>query len=122
MGPMSSSGRIIGQGNLVEAKAMLKKAGNTIAAIQRMVFHFSRFFFSEFFIRYGTLQMGFEALIWLRRSSHRITAAATEATKKRTKIGARVSALTRIGESACAKRLDTTIGCVKRRATLSLPH
>ena len=53
MGPMSSNGRIIGHGNLVEAKAMLKKAGNTIAASQRMVFHFSRFFLSEFFIVLG---------------------------------------------------------------------
>src|SRR5687768_17211050 len=52
MGPMRIMGRIIGQGNLVEAKAMLKKAGNTIATSQRMVFHFKRFFFSEFFIIY----------------------------------------------------------------------
>ena len=50
MGPMSSRGRIIGQGNLVEAKAMLKKAGNVIAASQRMVFHFRSFFLSLFFI------------------------------------------------------------------------
>jgi hypothetical protein len=42
MGPMSSRGRIICQGNLVEAKAMLKKAGNAIAVSQRMVFHFRR--------------------------------------------------------------------------------
>ena len=52
MGPMRIRGRIIGHGNLVEAKAMLKKAGNTIAMSQRMVFHFKRFFFSEFFISY----------------------------------------------------------------------
>ena len=51
MGPMSSRGRIIGQGNLAEAKAMLKKAGNAIATSHRMVFHFSRFFFSTFFIQ-----------------------------------------------------------------------
>ena len=50
IGPRSSSGTIIGQGNLVEAKAMLKKAGNTIAASQSMVFHFNRFFFSMLFI------------------------------------------------------------------------
>ena len=49
---MSRRGRIIGQGNLVEAKAMLKRAGNTIAASQRMVFHFRRFFLSVFFIGY----------------------------------------------------------------------
>jgi hypothetical protein len=53
MKPMRSRGRISGQGNLVEAKAMLKKAGNAIAAIQRRVFHFSRFFFSEFVIGYA---------------------------------------------------------------------
>jgi hypothetical protein len=50
MGPKRSSGRIIGHGNLVEAKAMLKKAGDTMAMSQRMVFHFNRFFFSAFFI------------------------------------------------------------------------
>ncbi len=50
MGQMSSMGRIIGQGNFGEAKAMLKKAGNAIATSQRMVFHFSRFFFSSYFI------------------------------------------------------------------------
>ena len=50
MGPMSNRGRIIGQGNLVEAKAKLKNAGKTIAAIQRMVFHFRRFFLSAFFV------------------------------------------------------------------------
>ena len=50
MGPKRSSGRIIGHGNLVEAKAMLKKAGDTMAMSQRMVFHFKRFFFSELFI------------------------------------------------------------------------
>ena len=43
---------MIGHGNLVEAKAMLKKAGNIMAKSQRMVFHFKRFFFSEFFISY----------------------------------------------------------------------
>lgn len=47
---MSSSGKTIGHGNLVEAKAMLKKAGNTIAASQSRVFHFRRFFLPEFFI------------------------------------------------------------------------
>ena len=52
IGPISSSGRIIGQGNLVEAKAMLRQAGNAIAASQRIVFHFSRLFFSVFFISY----------------------------------------------------------------------
>ena len=36
----------MGQGILDEAQAMLKKAGNTIAMSQRMVFHFRRFFFS----------------------------------------------------------------------------
>jgi hypothetical protein len=51
IGPMSSRGIIIGQGNLAEAKAMLKKAGDTIAKSQRMVFHFSMYFFSEFFIQ-----------------------------------------------------------------------
>jgi hypothetical protein len=30
---------------------MLKKAGNAIATSQRMVFHFSKFFFSTFFIQ-----------------------------------------------------------------------
>ena len=50
IGPMSSKGTIICQGNLVEANAMLKKAGNTIAVSQRMVFHLSRFFFSVFFM------------------------------------------------------------------------
>jgi hypothetical protein len=51
MGPMSSRGTIIGQGNFAEAKAMLKKAGNAIATSQRTVFHFSKFFFSTFFIQ-----------------------------------------------------------------------
>ena len=51
MGPMSSSGRIIGQGNLAEANAMLKKAGNAMATSQRIVFHLSMFFLSEFFIQ-----------------------------------------------------------------------
>lgn len=50
IGPMSSKGTIICQGNLVEAKAILKRAGKTIAVSQRMVFHLSRFFFSVFFI------------------------------------------------------------------------
>ena len=50
MGPRSSKGRIIGHGNLAEANAILKKAGNTIAVSQRMVFHLSRFFFSVFFM------------------------------------------------------------------------
>ena len=52
IGPMSSRGTIICQGNLVEANAMLKKAGNTIARSQRMVFHFTEFFLSVFFIRF----------------------------------------------------------------------
>ena len=52
MGPKRSRGRSIGHGNLVEAKAMLKKAGDTMAMSQRMVFHFKRFFFSAFFIIY----------------------------------------------------------------------
>ena len=51
MGPMSKSGRIIGQGNLAEANAMLKKAGNAMATSQRIVFHLSMFFFSESFIQ-----------------------------------------------------------------------
>ena len=51
MGPMSSRGRIIGQGNFAEAKAMLKKAGKAIATSQSMVFHFSKFFFSTVFIQ-----------------------------------------------------------------------
>ena len=51
MCPRRIRGRMIGHGNFVEAKAMLKKAGNTMAMSQRMVFHFKRFFFSEFFIR-----------------------------------------------------------------------
>jgi hypothetical protein len=50
MGPMSTRGRIIGQGHLVAAKARLKKAGKTIAAIQRIVFHFTRFFLSELLV------------------------------------------------------------------------
>ena len=50
IGPMSSSGGIICQGNLVEANAMLRKVGNTIARSQRMVFHFSRCFFSVLFM------------------------------------------------------------------------
>ena len=58
MGPMSSSGRIIGQGNLAEAKAMLKKAGNAIATSQRMVFHFSRFFFSGFSYSFAFFRCG----------------------------------------------------------------
>ena len=65
IGPMSSRGRIIGQGNLAEAKAMLKKAGNAIATSQRMVFHFSRFLFSEFFIRIRFLPL------WLAGSMER---------------------------------------------------
>jgi hypothetical protein len=52
MKPKKSRGTTIGQGNLVEAKAMLRNAGNTIAASQRIVFHFNRFFLSEFFIGY----------------------------------------------------------------------
>ena len=50
IGPISSSGRTIGHGNFVDAKAMLKKVGNAIAASQRMVFHLKRFFFVRFFI------------------------------------------------------------------------
>ena len=50
MGPISSNGSNIGQGNFVEAKAMLKKAGSAMAASQRMVFHFSRCFFSAHFM------------------------------------------------------------------------
>ena len=50
MGPRSSKGRIIGHGNLVEANAILKKAGNAIAVSQRMVFHLSRCFFSVVFM------------------------------------------------------------------------
>jgi hypothetical protein len=50
MGPISSRGTIICHGNLVAANAMLKNAGNTMAASQRTVFHFSRFFLSEVFI------------------------------------------------------------------------
>ena len=42
MGPMSTKGQITCQGNLAEAKAMLKKAGVTIAKSQRIVFHFNR--------------------------------------------------------------------------------
>lgn len=61
MGPMSSRGRINGQGNLVEAKAMLKKAGKTMAASHRIVFHFSRFLFSEFVITHVSFGCG-----WLR--------------------------------------------------------
>src|SRR5262245_37825695 len=41
---------MICQGNLVDAKAKLSAAGKTIANSQRIVFHFSRFFFSESFI------------------------------------------------------------------------
>ena len=52
IGPMSSSGKIIGQGNLEEARARWKKAGRIIAAIQSSVFHFRSFFWSEFFIGY----------------------------------------------------------------------
>jgi hypothetical protein len=50
MGPNRRNGTIIGHGNFVEAKAMLKKAGNTIAMIQSIVFHFRTFFFSAPFI------------------------------------------------------------------------
>lgn len=46
IGPTSNKGRIIGQGNFAEAKAMLKKAGNAIARSQRIVLHFSKCFFS----------------------------------------------------------------------------
>ena len=49
---MSSSGRIIGQGNLVEAKAMLKKAGKAMAASQSIVFHLSSFVFSACLISF----------------------------------------------------------------------
>jgi len=49
---MSSIGIIMGQGILDEAQAMLKKAGNSIAMSQRMVFHFRRFFFSVVCISY----------------------------------------------------------------------
>ncbi len=59
MGPMSSRGRIIGQGNFAEAKATLKTAGKAIATSQTIVFHFSRFFFSTFFI-----QLRFLPLSW----------------------------------------------------------
>ena len=37
-----------GQGNSVEAKAIWQTPGKTIAASQRMVFHFSSCFFSDF--------------------------------------------------------------------------
>ena len=52
IGQMSSIGIIMGQGILDEAQAMLKKAGNSIAMSQRMVFHFRRFFFSVVCISY----------------------------------------------------------------------
>ena len=50
MGPNSRSGRFIGQGNLVEAWAMLNTAGETIAKSQRMVFQVTSFFLSSFVI------------------------------------------------------------------------
>jgi hypothetical protein len=50
MGPISKNGRMSGQGNLVEAKAMLDTAGKAIAASQRMVFHFNMFCLFAFFI------------------------------------------------------------------------
>lgn len=53
IGPRSSRGRTRGQGNEVAAKARLKKAGNTIAASQSIVFHFSRFFFAGVFMGGG---------------------------------------------------------------------
>ena len=65
MGPISSRGRIIGQGNFAEAKAMLKKAGKTIATSQRIVFHFSRFFFSEFFIQLRFLSLAIGSVHWI---------------------------------------------------------
>jgi hypothetical protein len=37
---------------------MLNNAGKTIAAIQRMVFHFKRFFLSVFFISYVFVEIG----------------------------------------------------------------
>jgi len=49
IGPRSSSGTTICQGNLVAANATLKKAGNTIARSQRMVFHFSTWFLLDVF-------------------------------------------------------------------------
>lgn len=39
--PRSRHGMMTGQGNLVEAKAMWKMPGRTIAMTQRRVFHFS---------------------------------------------------------------------------------
>ena len=58
IGPTSNKGRIIGQGNFAEAKAMLKKAGNAIARSQRIVLHFSKCFFSALFIRLPFLLFG----------------------------------------------------------------
>jgi hypothetical protein len=45
--PNSKKGMMTGQGNLVEAKAIWHTPGRTIAAIQRIVFHFSSCFFSD---------------------------------------------------------------------------
>ena len=58
MGPSSSRGRTIGQGNLVDAKAMLKNAGKTMAASQSRVFHLRSLFFSEVFINGVWLVLG----------------------------------------------------------------
>ena len=52
IGPMSSKGRTIGQGNLVEERAMLKKAGRTMAVSQRIVFHLRKDFLSPLFITF----------------------------------------------------------------------
>ena len=51
--PSSRHGMMTGQGNLVEAKAIWKKPGRTIAATQRSVFHFSMCFRSEVVIRHA---------------------------------------------------------------------
>ena len=45
--PSNKNGMMTGQGNLVDAKAMLQTPGSTIAANQRMEFHISIFFFSD---------------------------------------------------------------------------
>ena len=71
IGPKSTRGTIIGQGNLALDKAVLKKAGKAIARSQRIVFHFSRFFFSELlFIQLTFLRSGWVGSIDGSRSGY----------------------------------------------------
>jgi len=50
MGPMSNSGRITGHGNLADARAKCRSAGNAIAVSQRIVLVLRSLLFSDFVI------------------------------------------------------------------------